>query len=198
MTGIVKIKDRILEEARQLAKANIERAEAEAENILDAAKKKAEDRKRQIREKAEKEAAEIGKRILAVAKLEARKQKLAVRQEMVEEAFNKALMQFELMPEKEYLEMLYGMIVHTVESGNEEIFLCGRDLKRVGPAFVERINRAVADRGLQGNIRLSAQPIEISGGFILKSDLVEINNSFEVILRMKRDKLESEIHQLLF
>ncbi len=47
-------------------------------------------------------------------------------------------------------------------------------------------------------LKLSDEDRGIQGGFIVKVDGVEINNSFETLLRMEREKVESEIADILF
>jgi vacuolar-type H+-ATPase subunit E/Vma4 len=38
----------------------------------------------------------------------------------------------------------------------------------------------------------------MQGGFIVKTRGVEINNSFETLLRMERERIETEIADILF
>ena len=47
-------------------------------------------------------------------------------------------------------------------------------------------------------LKLSDEDRGIQGGFIVKVDGVEINTSFETLLRMEREKVESEIADILF
>ncbi|MCX7843048.1 MAG: V-type ATP synthase subunit E family protein [Clostridia bacterium] len=198
MTGVEKIKDRILEEARRQVKEGVENAEAEAEGIIETARKEAEEKRRALIDKAKAEAENVRKRLLAVAELEARKEKLKARQEIVEEAFARAMQRLCSMPDEQYQAVLADMIINSVETGEEEIILSPSDKSRLKRGFVEDINQRAAAKGLKGNISISQRSADIRGGFILKSGDVEINNSFEVIFRMKRDELEGEVFNLLF
>lgn len=197
MPGAEKIVNRIIEEARQEAAANIARAEAEAMSIMESARKEADAKRYAILEKAQREAEDTKKRLLAVAGLEARKQKLQARQEIIEETFGKALDRLCSLKDIEYQSILINMIVNSLESGNEEIILSERDKKRLDKGFIDAINSKAREKGLNSNVSLSEKSANILGGFILKSGDIEVNNSFEAILRAKRDELEVEAAKLL-
>jgi len=123
MGEVEKLINRILEDARSQAEANIGRAKSEAESIIEAAKRNAEIKSREIIEKAEKESVEIKRRMIAAAELEARKERLKAKQEVIDSAFKKALEKLCSMPDDQYQAMLVDMIVDCSESGKEEIRL---------------------------------------------------------------------------
>lgn len=198
MAGVEKLKERILEEARAQAEANIKRAQEEASKIIEQARKDADAKKAQILEKAKKEVVDVKKRLKAMAELEARKKKLQAKQEVVEEAFKKTIEKLNSLPDREYEEIISQMIVNSVESGAEEIILSPRDKQRISAGFIEGINKKLSQKGIDGKIRLSEETKNISGGFILKSGDIEINNSFEAIIRMRREEVESEVIKSLF
>jgi len=197
MAGVEKIKERILEEARAQAEANIKRAEEEAAKIIEEAQKEAAAKKAQILEKAKQEAVDVKKRLKAMAELEARKKKLQARQEVVDEAFNKTIEKLNSLPDREYEEIISQMIVNSVESGSEEIILSPKDKQRISPGFIENINKKLSQKVLTGKLSFRRDQ-NISGGFILKSGDIEINNSFEAIIRMKREEVEAEVIKALF
>lgn len=198
MSGAEKIQAKILEEARLLAEANIKRAEEEATNIIKSTSKDVEAKKQQIIEKAKLEAVEVKKRLIAVAELEARKQKLKAKQEVVDEAFELTLKKLNTLPDIEYQSILVEMISKAVETGEEEVVLSSRDTQRLSADFIEELNKKLSQKGVLGNLKISGETREISGGFILKSGDIELNNSFESIIRMKRDDIESEVIKSLF
>lgn len=198
MSGAEKIQAKILEEARLLAEANIKRAEEEAASIIRAASKESEAKRKQIIEKAELEAVEVRKRIIAVAELEARKQKLMAKQQIVDEAFELTLKKLNNLPDTEYQSILVEMISNSVETGKEEILLSSKDKQRISPGFTDELNKKLLQRGISANLKISEETRNISGGFILKSGDIEVNNSFESIIRMNRDDIETEVIKSLF
>ncbi|MFZ5985678.1 MAG: V-type ATP synthase subunit E [Bacillota bacterium] len=198
MSGVEKLKDRILEEARLQADANTKRAQDEAADIIEAAGKEAETKRKETIEKAKREAVEVKKRLIAVAELEARKERLKAKQEIVEEAFDKTLEKLNSLPDPEYQNILSDMIVNSVGSNSVEIVLSPKDKNKLSQTFIEDINKKLLAKGVTGSVRLADETRNINGGFILKSGDMEINYSFEAIIRMKRDEIESEVINSLF
>lgn len=198
MSGAEKIQAKILEEARLLADANIKRAKEEATDMINSASKEAEAKRKQIIEKAELEAADIKKRIISVAELEARKQKLKAKQEVVDEAFELALKKLNTLPDIEYQSILIEMISFSAKTGKEEILLSAKDKQRLSPGFIDELNKTLQQKGVSANLKISDETRDISGGFILKSGDIELNNSFEAIIRMHRDDIEPEVIKNLF
>ncbi|HHX18515.1 MAG TPA: hypothetical protein GX727_06610 [Clostridium sp.] len=198
MSGINKIKERILEEARLQAKETVKRAEEEASEIINNAKKDAEAKKKQILEKVNLEAVEVKKRLKAVAELEARKQRLQAKQEVVEEAFMHTIKKLNSMPNDEYVSIITNLIINSSLSGVGEIILSDEDKKRMPSDFEERVNKNLSSRENTGKLTLSKETRDINGGFILKLGDIEINNSFDAIIRMKRNEIETDVINSLF
>jgi len=198
MAGAENLRERILEEARRQAQANIERAEKEAAQIIQAARQKAEDKSKSILEKAQREAEERRRRLISVAELEGRKQKLSTKQELIEEAFRKAVEKLNSLPDQHYREIITDMVISSVKSGDEEVIFSEKDRKRLGNKFIDNINKRLKSKGIKGDVRLSGETRDIDGGFILKKGNVEINNTFEALIRMRREELETEVVKVLF
>ena len=196
--GAEKIIARILEDARLKASNNIKEAEKQASDIINAAKEEAEKKRTVIIENALKNADEMKKRAISVAELEARKIKLKAKQEIITSVFEKAITALNSLPAETYAKILCNMIISSVAKGNEEVVLSIRDKERLGKEFIDDINRKLAEKGLKGDLRLSEQTANINGGFILKSGEIEINNSFDTLIRIKRNELEPEIIKILF
>ena len=193
-----KLREKILEDARQKAKAMLERAENEAEGILSAAKAKAEEKERAVAEEASKEAEERKKRLLASADLEGRKQILQAKQDMVDEVFARAIDKLSSLPADQYIDIIASMAVEAVSSGTEEIILSPKDRDTYGSKIVNIVNSRLSAKGMKAAVKLSEISRDIKSGFILKSGNIEINNSFDAIIKMRRDELETEVVKVLF
>jgi V/A-type H+-transporting ATPase subunit E len=198
MAGADKIRDKILEEARQQAQTNIQRAEEEAARIISAAKEEADRRKNAIIEGAEKEAIERSKRLVSAAELEGRKQKLQTKQEMIKLAFDKAIAKLNSLPRESCREILSSMILNSIKTGREEVILSKEDISKLGDGFIDSINKKLLERGINGGLKISDESRNITGGFILKDGSIEINNTFEALVRMMHDELETEVVKVLF
>lgn len=198
MAGAEKLTGKILEEARLQANTNIERAEREAEDLIRAAREEAEKKKKAILEKAVREAEDKRKRTIAVAELEGRKKRLQAKQEVLEEVFDRTVFALNSMPSEQYEGILADMIINSVKTGMEEIVLSEKDRGRLGESFVRKINQRLTAEGKTGSLKLSEESRSFNGGFILKSGDVEVNQSFDAVLRMQRDELEALAIKVLF
>jgi V/A-type H+-transporting ATPase subunit E len=198
MAGAEKIVERILEEARSKADASIEKAKKEAADIMRSAEEEARNRQKVIIDRAFEEAVERKKRLIAVGELEGRKQKLKAKQEVIEAVFKKAVEELNSLPADEYEKVLAEMIVNSASDVSAEIILSESDKKKVGSDFLKNINERLNQKGIKAQLAISGESRSLNGGFILKEGDVEINNSFEAIVKMNRDELEEIIVEQLF
>ncbi len=196
--GAERITQRILDDAQAKAESIKAEAAEKAKAVRDEAKQKAARKKEEILAQAGKDAEEQKRRILGVAQLEARKELLAAKQEMIGEAFQKSLDQLTARDEKSYLESIREMLLNLVETGTETVIFSARDLERISDHYWQDVNKALANKGKEGNLKLSQETRDIKGGFILQAGGVEMNCSFESLLEEKRDQLETEVATTLF
>lgn len=198
MPGIENIKEKILEDANKNAEEVRKKAQSEAISINKESMKKAEKKKEEIISSAKKDAEIVKQRLISNAQLEGKKEKYNSKQDLVNEAFDKALIELCDLPNKKYEKTLIDVILQIAETGKEEILLNVKDRKRVSGKFIEDLNKALKSKGLEGNTVLSKKTAEIKGGAVLKSGDIEINGSFESLLRMKKEFIEPEVHNILF
>jgi len=196
--GAERITKRILEDAHAAAEKIREESAEKAASAESEARQKAERRQETILEQGRKDAEEQKRRIIGVAELEARKELLSAKQEMIGEAFQKSLEQLTGQDDRDYLSVIREMLLNFVETGTETVIFSERDLKRISDDFWKEINNEVSGKDKQGDLKLSEETRNIKGGFILQSDGVEVNCSFEALLEMKRDELEPELAAILF
>ena len=174
--------DRILGDARDVAgriAANY-RAQADAEAAELAAKN-------------EKAAAEREERLVSAAQMEARKVQLAAKQEMLEKAYIQALDKLCALPEEQYVAILADLLVKASSNGKEEAVFSPEDRERVGEAAVAKANELSGKQ-----LRLSEETQPIRGGFILKDKNVEVNCTFETLVRLQKAETAGAVAQKLF
>lgn len=198
MTGTEKIKAKILEDAEIKAGQILEQAEAEARKIREDALREAEQKKAAILEQGEANGREAYRRMLSEANLDGRKEILKVKQKLIEEAFSLAMEKLCRLPDRDYQKLLENMAVKAVKNEDGEIVLSERDKKRIDRNFTENINKRISSSGRSGRLVLSEDSIETAGGFILRYNAMEINNTFEVIFEMIKPQLENEVAKILF
>ena len=197
MAGADKLKEKILSDARMAADNNLAQARREAEGIVLKAREDAQAARGAQVSKAERDAAEREKRLISVAELEGRKTRLALKQRLIEELFSKAVKSLCGKPDAEYEALLVSMLA-AAATGHEEVITCERDRQRLSKDFITAANNALAAKGKPGKLTLSDAARPISGGFVLRSKQIEVNNSFESIVKIKRDSLEALAVKMLF
>ena len=174
--------DGILAEAGKQAAAVTTRWQAQADS--EAAQRKA---------RNEKAGAEHEERLVSVAQMESRKVLLAARQEMVERAFSLALDKLCGLPEERYIAVAADLLVRAAPDGVGAVVFSEKDRERVGAAAV-----AEANRRLSGKLTLSPETRNIRGGFILSKGDVEVNCTFETLVRLRKGEMSGEVAKLLF
>ena len=177
---IAEIQARAAAEAAQIAAEYDRRCAQETEEVLSRGRRAAEERE---------------ERLASVAQLEARKLILAAKQEVLEEAFRKALEDLLSLPEKDYVELLAKLIASASQSGSEQVIFSQKDRPRYGKAAVTRANELLGERG---RLTLAVETRPIGGGFILSDGDVEVNGTFETLVRMQRREMAAAVAKVLF
>jgi len=198
MSGAEKLKEKIIIEANEQAEHVLNEARRRAEGIVSKAEEEAAARKKLLLEKARAQAEERRRRILTIAELEARKKLLAAKEELIEDTFKQALERLQGMETASYQELILPLLFDAAESGREKIIVSSQDRRHFTAEFLARANEALRQKGKAGELSLADESREMKGGFILREGEVEINCSFDSILRMQRDQLEPEVAALLF
>lgn len=198
MTGVEKIKEKILQDSEAKASSIIVDAKKQVEQIIEEANAKAAKKAEEIHKKASMDAADRLRINNSMLELEMRKEILSTKQQIIEEVFQKSLESLSQMNDSEYEAMLQKLIVDAVETGEEEILLSKQDKARLSADFSNKVNQTLNQIGKKGNLKFSDESRAIIGGFVLKTKGVEVNYSFEALLRMYRDEIEPEVAAILF
>lgn len=194
MNGIDKITQRITQEIEREIATLEDQVSEQASAITADYAVKAVDIAEEIKARGEKAAQEREERLVSMAHMEARKAQLAVKQEVLEEAFALALEKLCTLPQGEYVDLLASLAVRAASTGREEVLLSPRDRDAVGAEVVAQANARLPD----GKLTLAEETRPMRGGLILRSGSVEVNGSFETILRLERPNLAGDIARILF
>lgn len=198
MSGANKLREKILAEAGSQAEEVLEEARKKAEAIIAKGEEEAAAKKESVLQQARAMGEERRRRAQTIAELDARKAILAAKEELIEDTFRQALERLKGLDQKQYEDVIYPMLLAAAQTGAEEIIASPADAGKFTPELLGRVNQALKEQSKQGNLTLSGETREMQGGFILRSGDVEINNSFDSILRMQRDELEPEVAAILF
>ncbi len=224
-SGADKIVSNIMSEAQGKADINIGEAQTKVDAILADGEKRAEATKVKIAEDAAKQAEMRYQQIISEAKMNARRAELGAKEEVIEEAFQKAtedLREKAATDDEEYVEALIEMIKEaaTEIGGGELIVLLKEDdidkVKGKLDSIASKVKSLIMDRNKPVNLNAIAkdvssesgiettleigEPIDTIGGAILrtKNGEIQVNNTIESRMLRYKKSLRSEVAKTLF
>ncbi len=193
MNGIEKITQRITSDAQAEVDRILGDAREEAARITANYREQADAEAQELDAKNERAAAEQEERLISAAQMKASRFLLAAKQEMVEKAYIQALDKLCAMPKEQYVDVLAKLLVEASSSGKEEAVFSKEDREQVGKAAVEKANQLSGKQ-----LRLSEETQPIRGGFILKDKNVEVNCTFETLVRLQKAETAGAVVKTLF
>ena len=194
MDGIEKITGRIAEDAGREVDGILTEARRQADEITARYEAQAKRESEEILSRGRRNAEERVERLASVAQLDARKLELAAKQEMLAKAYDLALEKLLQLPEKEYVALLADLAVKASFTKKEAVIFSQKDRTRYGKAVVTQANEKLGD----GRLTLSEQTRPIKGGLILSDGDVEVNCTFETLVRLQRGEMDREVAKVLF
>ncbi|HPE16544.1 MAG TPA: V-type ATP synthase subunit E family protein [Oscillospiraceae bacterium] len=198
MNGIEKITAHIESDSMEETRLIREEAEKKAAAIRAGYEKAAQDEYNKLVAASQKDSASRLERLGSVAGVDARKTILAAKQEMLDRAFDLALSKLSALPEERYVPLVASLAANASRNGKEEIILSEQDLKRCGDKILAAANRKLAEAGKTAALTLSPKTAPIQGGLILSDGNIEINCTFETLVRLQRGTLAGEAAKVLF
>ena len=193
MNGIEKITQRIASDAQAEVDRILGDAREEAARISANYRAQADAEAQELDAKNERAAAEQEERLISAAQMKASRLQLAAKQEMVEKAYIQALDKLCAMPKEQYVDVLAKLLVEASSNGKEEAVFSKEDREQVGKAAVEKANQISGKQ-----LRLSEESLPIRGGFILKDKNVEVNCTFETLVRLQKAEPAGAVANALF
>ncbi|AHL23008.1 V-type ATP synthase subunit E [Thermococcus nautili] len=202
MEGAELIIQEINREAEQKIQYILSEAKEEAEKLKEEARKRAEAKAEWILRKAKTQAEIEKQRIIANAKLEVRKKKLAVQEELIRSVIESLKERLSNLPEDEYFPMLVELTVKAVEElGTDKVVV--RSNERTLKLIVERLSefREKLREALGKDVEVTVgEPIQTIGGILVESSdgTVRVDNTFESRIERFESDLRATIAKALF
>lgn len=198
MENIDKITEKIAAGSRAEGDEILKEAKSKADEIIDEAKKKAEALRAEMVDRGERDAERERQRIIANAKLQSRKSRLAAREEVIKEAFKRAEDRLkELGSGNQYSSVLAALIkeAQAVVGGDIEVLARESDLKVLTTEYLKKLSADTNSR-----IELSSSTIDTIGGAIVraKDGKVEVNNTIEMRMERMVGDLRPKVASALF
>lgn len=153
---------------------------------------------------------EMERREMLMAGLEARKNTLASRRAVLDEAFAAAGRELSALPDSRWEALVTRLVLEAAETGAETLEIPDADRARyeavpegnlplIGEkSFLRRLNAALRDSGRAGKLTLAGSAAGIAGGFVLHGTDYDVNCSFEMLLKLVREESEQEIYRILY
>ncbi|MBM7582435.1 V/A-type H+-transporting ATPase subunit E [Caldicoprobacter guelmensis] len=198
MNGFDNIKQRIMEDARQEAERIIQSAEGKAREIKEAKATEAGKLKKRLTEQNMEAAREHKRRLLVSAQLEIKKKVLAAKRDMIEAVFKGVIERISGMADDQYRGVIASMLLNAPIQGDEEVVFSVYDQYRLDQSFLDYVNEQLKKQGRKGELRLAPDRGQFKAGFVLRRHGIEINASFEAIVRALRVDVEPQVAEILF
>ena len=193
MSNVKNITSKILKDAEAGKENILATATEEKDKIISKKVSSANEIAKEILDKAEVEAKSKKERVISSAKLKVRNNKLAAKQEIIDEVFEKSIDKLTELSKEEFLSFVENTILSMNLSGKQTLVLNETGLKFVDATFIEELNKKV-----NAEITLSETAGNFKGGFILENNGIEINSTYEALVSSLRDELEFEVAKVLF
>jgi V/A-type H+-transporting ATPase subunit E len=200
--GIERIKTKIQERSEKEREASLAGAKEEASKIVEDAKKSRETRKRDIVEIGERAAGLEKQRVIADAKMRARKLEWDVKEDVIREVIENVK---EIIVEIRNGDESYGnystILKHLIKEAaisaggkDLEVMLPEEDIDHISSADLDEISKEV------GEISLSDERITSLGGPVVKTkdEKIVVNNTFDRRIETYSGVLRAEIAKELF
>ena len=195
MNGIEKITARIQQDSQKEIDAILAEARAKAGEITAKAKSEAQAVGEEVLAQGRRAAAEREDRLASTAQMECRKAVLAAKQDVIEEAFEQAHKQLLALPQEKYIALLADLAAQASVTGREKLIFSAPDRARVGKAVAAAANEKI---GSGAALTLAEETRPMDGGFILSDGAVEVNCTFDTLIRLQRGALSGEVAKVLF
>ena len=224
MNGIEKITARIAEDGKAENDALLAQARAEAADIAAKYQAQAKAAAEEILAQGRRTVEERARHLDSMAQMECRKAALAAKQDVIEEAFQAAHKKLLELPSEQYVALLAELAAQASTTGREKLIFSAKDHVEVGKAVVAAANKqlagaaapkqpaeskagAILDKVVAGAsallngagmLTLAEETRPMDGGFILSDGAVEVNCTFDTLIRLQRGALAGEVAKVLF
>lgn len=186
--GLEEITNTIIAEAEKEAEKIRQDSEKKRHAIEEKGKEKASKAELDIKQKIESEGEKVIERAKLESNIEERNQLVEAKQKLVNKAFNQAKKNITQLDQSKHTEILTTLINGLPEVQDGKII--------AAKGTIEQIRGALEKSGR--NFKIADEEFDAIGGFIFKSPEIEVNNSYDELLKGLREDLEIEISQKLF
>lgn len=130
--------------------------------------------------------------------MEAKKDILSAKQEMVSKAFDRAEEMIVALPANEYEAFLTKLVVESATTGKEEVVFNERDKSKHAKKVVDAANKELAAKGMDSGLKVADRTADIAGGVLLSEGGIEVNCTLELLMDVCRNEMSSQVAEAMF
>ncbi|MHC1715449.1 MAG: V-type ATP synthase subunit E family protein [Acidaminococcaceae bacterium] len=191
---VFKIQEEAAAEVAAILAEAKNKADASAKKIIDEAHAKAQE----IQEESLLDAKEAAHRQELIAELEARKNSLDSKRQILEEAYNLAAKELAQLTDEKWKKLIIAIVNNASVTGQEKLCVPAKDLPKYKNGFLLEINADLTAKGKKGELVLAEEAAPFADGVLLIGKNSDVDCSFTTILQEMRRKTEREVAAILF
>ena len=189
------LKQKIISDAN--AEANVIKQEAKSE--IDTVKKEAQEKLSELLKEAEKEAERIAEEkrqnIITLARMNSKNKVLAKKQEIIEKVFEEAFVRLTNMTADEFRGFIKQILQNYNPDKDTLVYVGKKNKDMIDASFIDAINK---DSKSRGKFVLADSKKDFDYGIYLITDWIEIDFTFEGLIKNIRSEIEMDIINILF
>ena len=135
---------------------------------------------------------EIFRRRDIVAKLDVKKLLLHSQRKLIQDVYDGALNQLKTLEKDKYLDFCEKLLAKATD-GSDELMEISNEEEHIDQAWLDQFNEKH-----KTNIKLSDKRQDIAGGFMLVKGRICINCSWNMLIQVARETMETELVKRLF
>ncbi len=197
MSNLNNITSKIIKDAEEKRNEILNAAQVESDSIISKEIKKAKNLEVELIEKAKIEAKARENRVISNARLKVRNNELKAKQDMISKVFEKAVERLNSLSTLEYKEYILRALDSLDLEGTEILIINKKDEDVINNKFLLDLNNKLISLGKKGKISILTNG-NFDRGFILDRNGIQINNTFESLVKSLRSELELEVTKVLF
>ncbi len=197
MSNLNNITSKIIKDAEEKRDEILNAAQVESDSIIAKETKKAKNLEVELVEKAKIEAKARENRVISNARLKVRNNELKAKQDMISKVFEKAVERLNSLSTLEYKEYILRALDSLDLEGTEILIINKKDEDVINNKFLLDLNNKLIGLGKKGKISILTNG-NFNRGFILDRNGIQINNTFESLVKSLRSELELEVTKVLF
>lgn len=194
MAGLDKIIERIQKNSEINCDSILKDAQKQADEIRAASQKQSDSDVEKISAETDRKSKEIVDSAVSGSELEEKKEILSAKVEIINNVIDKVSQTLKDLPDDKYFDAVYKLAAKYARPEEGVMYLSSKDLKRLPAGFEKTLNSKLK----QGSITVSKDPKDLDGGFILSYGGIEINCSFEALIKESEDDIKDELSRILF